>query len=61
MHAILMSMVDGASWVADRLDRLLDDTLEGFGSAAPLIARDDFDDTAEGPRLLSTRALARTP
>ncbi|KNY23800.1 hypothetical protein [Methylobacterium sp. ARG-1] len=61
MHAILTSMVDGASWVAETLDRLLDDTLEGFGSAAPLVARDDLDDTAEGPRVLSTSPLVRTP
>ncbi|MHC2105539.1 MULTISPECIES: hypothetical protein [unclassified Methylobacterium] len=39
MHAILIAMLDGATWVADTLDTLLDDAVIGFGAAAPFAAR----------------------
>lgn len=43
MHAILTSMLDGATWVADRLDTLLDDAVIGFGAAAPFAIRSGHD------------------
>ena len=51
MHAVLTSMLDGATWVADRLDTLLDDAVIGFGAAAPFAVRgeDDAGREAQAP------------
>lgn len=46
MNRILISVFDGALWVADTLDDILVEAALGFGAAVPLIADSSGDPPA---------------